>query len=70
MVGGDKSLPSSNWRKDKKRPKDIGKFVRIGLRGRTQIGGRRRTGSDFERLLADACIGCEIKDKSSEKHER
>lgn len=41
MVVGDKSLPSSNWRKDKKRPKDIGKFVRIGLRGRTQVGGPR-----------------------------
>lgn len=50
-MSGDRSSSSSDYRKDKKRPKDVGKFLRIRLGGRTQIGEGRRKRHDLESCM-------------------
>lgn len=50
MMDGDRSSPSPDWKKDKKRPKDISKFISIGVvrwgwgraGGTTQEGAERK----------------------------
>ena len=50
-MSGDRSSSSSDYRKDKKRPKGVGKFLRIRLGGRTQIGEGRRKRHDLESCM-------------------
>lgn len=70
MMSGDRSSSSSDYRKDKKRPKGVGKFLRIRLGGRTQIGEGRRKRHDLESCMCLLPALCEVREKSSEGNER
>ena len=65
MIGGDRSTASPNWRKDKdkKRPKDLSKFIRKGVVRGTYTGRGRRKRYDLESCIA--CCPLSVRSKTS-----